>query len=908
MTARFAPAILICCLIVLNVHAQTPAQPKTDSLGDPLPDGAIARLGTLRFQHTPASGRVIENAVLSPDGTKVVSLTTNSSVGIRLWEAESGKEIAGPWSAASQRFSAVCFSPDSKILAAAVVPSASKVAITAKKATKMNPKTLAGTTFLFDIAAGKQVATLPPGTKMVRALAFADGGKTLVTAGAGVVRWLDIAAAKEIKTWQPFAGEKPKSDAEGKQIKTFTYCDLSPDGKHLAVQMEWAIEGQRQVFRSYAPDDKVDKEAIGFDLDDGKKTWQIVSKEMRTQVGHFAFSKDGKRVAIALGPDKVEVRDAHNGKLVRWPLQSKLGTNARVGGLALSSDGTIVALADGSSNVVVWNLKETSAARKFAARVAQNRVNSTQFLHFSADDKKLLLGVDAGLQLYHVDTLQEVHAWEGHRGWVDFLAFTADGKRLLTGSAASNFNYTELAAWDTASWKRLQLTSQRTPAWSNMGFASPEQSVYVGKSGDEQFKLFNLQTGQPLAKMLVPNKSRAIDFSAFSPQGKHFVLSALNEKNQSIERVYAVPSGKLLCELPIITLRQDIFGFPQALRFSPNEKLLARYGRGDGLIYVHDTATGKLRHALGTKMDFDEEDFFDSLYDLTSIDVAFSNDGKLMASWWLAEKNIRIWDMETGKEIAQFQPDDPGAATQRIIHLAWSPDKRILAVGQNKVRLWETATLKVRRELTGHAGASIHALAFAPDGRVLATSAADTTVLLWDMMLSDHAAPPNLAMEKAWEALASDDAPKAFAAILDLTATPLQTIAWIKDRLKPSARIDRKLVESLIEDLNDNQFKTRQGAAARLLKIGERALPAIDNALASKPALETKLRLDDIRKRLTGLVLSGERIQAFRAVEVLERLGTRDARAVLQALAGGEIGALTTVQAQHALERLRLYP
>ena len=90
-----------------------------------------------------------------------------------------------------------------------------------------------------------------------------------------------------------------------------------------------------------------------------------------------------QRVAIAMGPDKVEVRATLTGKLVLPPLESKLGANVRVGGLALSTDGATVALADGSSNVQVWNLNEAAGPRKFAPRVAQNRTTSTQFLHFS---------------------------------------------------------------------------------------------------------------------------------------------------------------------------------------------------------------------------------------------------------------------------------------------------------------------------------------------------------------------------------------------------------------------------------------------------------------------------------------------------------------------------------------------
>jgi hypothetical protein len=192
---------------------------------------------------------------------------------------------------------------------------------------------------------------------------------------------------------------------------------------------------------------------------------------------------------------------------------------------------------------------------------------------------------------------------------------------------------------------------------------------------------------------------------------------------------------------------------------------------------------------------------------------------------------------------------------------------------------------------------------------VLASGSADTTVLIWDMSLPGRLPPSPVALErdellKRWQALAESDAAKAFAAICELAAAPLESVAWIKDQLKPAEPIDVKRIEELIRQLEANQYKVRQKATADLLEIGELAVPMIDKVLAGNPPLETRLRLQDLRKRMTGLVLSGARLQAFRAIEVLERIGTSEARAVLQTLAGGAAGALLTTQAQETLVRL----
>jgi hypothetical protein len=109
-------------LVPVYSNAQAPAKPRTDALGDPLPLGAVARLGTLRFKHNPAGNQPIDTALISPDGTKIASMVSSAG-SIRLWDAASGKEISGPWTSANRYCTAVAFSPDSTLLRSASIAS-----------------------------------------------------------------------------------------------------------------------------------------------------------------------------------------------------------------------------------------------------------------------------------------------------------------------------------------------------------------------------------------------------------------------------------------------------------------------------------------------------------------------------------------------------------------------------------------------------------------------------------------------------------------------------------------------------------------------------------------------------------------------------------------------------------------
>jgi hypothetical protein len=90
-----------------------------------------------------------------------------------------------------------------------------------------------------------------------------------------------------------------------------------------------------------------------------------------------------------------------------------------------------------------------------------------------------------------------------------------------------------------------------------------------------------------------------------------------------------------------------------------------------------------------------------------------------------------------------------------------------------------------------------------------------------------------------------------------------------------------------------------------LLKLGEQVVPHLEKALGGQINLETQRRLEQLHAKLTTAPLGGSRLQMVRAIEVLERIGSAEARQLLGTLANGAPGALATTQSRAALARLK---
>src|SRR5439155_26569949 len=192
-----------------------------------------------------------------------------------------------------------------------------------------------------------------------------------------------------------------------------------------------------------------------------------------------------------------------------------------------------------------------------------------------------------------------------------------------------------------------------------------------------------------------------------------------------------------------------------------------------------------------------------------------------------------------------------------------------------------------------HDGATV--VAIAPDGKKLAVGFTYTGVSFTDLAPKGwkKSAAANLRagdLEKLWADLAEEAPGPGYEAVWTLSAAGEPAVTLLKEKLQPQKAAGEQVGE-LLKKLDSDKYAVREAAFGQLKKLG----PAVEVEL--RKALDTKVS-PEVQKRLHKLVDSYERrpatpeeLRQARALMVLERGGSAEARVVLARLAEGAPGA-----------------
>jgi hypothetical protein len=154
-----------------------------------------------------------------------------------------------------------------------------------------------------------------------------------------------------------------------------------------------------------------------------------------------------------------------------------------------------------------------------------------------------------------------------------------------------------------------------------------------------------------------------------------------------------------------------------------------------------------------------------------------------------------------------------------------------------------------------------------------------------------------------WQDLRSDDFAKIRPAMRLLVGAPEQALPLLQKHLRPSKAADPKLVDPLVADLGSSVFAKRQRAVDQLKAMGEPVIPSLRKSLGNKIDLEHRRRIESLLELAITIPHNPDRLRELRGLQVLELIGTPEARQIVAELANGASGLGLTDAANEALKR-----
>jgi WD40 repeat protein len=483
---------------------------------------------------------------------------------------------------------------------------------------------------------------------------------------------------------------------------------------------------------------------------------ELVAQLGHTGVNDAVFSPDG-RILVTGGTDNsVKLWDAASGQELHTLAGMRGGSYT-----ALSSDGKLLATGSNDKTVRLWDM----ATRKPIRTMDSGDIILS--LAFSPNNKSLAVASGKTVQLWSVPDGQMIGSLEGHTSMVDSVAFSPDGRMLVSGGTSD----LSVKVWDLRSRTAIQTLKGHKGFVENVFFTSDGRHIFSNSDSDQSYKIWDLDRGtasQPVTDRDLERTPSAV----LSPDGTVAATAELR-KGSCETRIRDALTGRQ---------RQILLGSADCprLAFSQDGKVVAgmiRYpSPGQDPIRLWDVATGQESPrpvglseettavafspdgSLLARASNDHTVKIWSLHGRTEVatlaghsrqveNVAFSPDSKLLASVGLDGIAV-VWEVSSGKEFRKFafQPAYSDNIIGGPLAAAFSPDGKILAVGSDNddVQFWDLAADR-KIDTIGTSpglGRMVSGLAYTPDGRMLIEGSGRSPIQVWDMRTKQQIATP----------------------------------------------------------------------------------------------------------------------------------------------------------------------
>jgi len=304
-------------------------------------------------------------------------------------------------------------------------------------------------------------------------------------------------------------------------------------------------------------------------------------KGHRGAVNAVAMSVDGQTLLSGSDDNTIRVWDVETGQFIR----SLNGHGYGVTSVAISPDRLRAASGSHDRSIKIWNLNKAQCQQTFAGKVfrlfGQGHAAAVTCVAFTPDGRTLLSGsFDRTIKSWDVASGTCTHTFTGHRTPVTSLAISPDGMTAVSGAWDRT-----LRIWDVASGQCRRVIAGsflwvfgegHSRAIYGAAYAPDGRTILSG-SGDRMLKLWDAATGNCLQTLM--GHTGWITAVAFSHDGR---WAASGASDRTI-KLWDVTTG--LCERTFTGKTMGVFGSGhggsvKSLAFSPDGRFLIS-GSGD---------------------------------------------------------------------------------------------------------------------------------------------------------------------------------------------------------------------------------------------------------------------------------------------------------------------------------------